>query len=134
VISTFLGQLGTVATSGLALAAYAIVVAAWALQIWLARQPERRAREILSLYKSDRERNEALASLLGQAPPDGLKGAQLLEWTRQNTRYRSRTLLVVAYLSTLCAVIVIVALALFEAPTPQIGMDTVIERPSPPSR
>lgn len=111
-IRAFLNALPTAATSPYAYAAYALALAAWVASGWLGAQPQRESQKILQRFKSDRERNEALARLLGQAPPDGLSKKDLLPWVQLQTQAKSKTYLLIAYLATLFALIVIIVVAL----------------------
>ncbi len=66
-------------------------------------------------YRSDAERLKALNALLGTEPPVGLKGAEILEWTKIQAKGSSRVLVLIAYISTLLTVCVIVGLAINNA-------------------
>ncbi len=63
-IKDFLTHLGEAATSTLALAAYIVVVAAWAFKVWQRHRIEGKAEKIIEQFKSDEARNEALGKLL----------------------------------------------------------------------
>jgi hypothetical protein len=116
-IADFMSHLGDAATSTIALAAYVVVVLAWTFRIWLKQRLQDKAAKILAQFDSDAERNEALDKLLARRPPPGLPRKDLMRWAALQTRHRSRILVVIAYLSTLTAAIVIVGMALFQ-PTP----------------
>lgn len=100
---SFLNHLEEVATSPMALAAYVALLVVWTLSIWWSHQPQSKSEKILALFKSDRARNTAFEKLLGNQAPRG--AAQM--------RYRSRILMLVAYLCTLLTAIVIVSMAMF---------------------
>ena len=108
----FLDALPAAATSPYAYAAYIVALGAWVVTIWLRSQPERKSREILDKYKDDAARNTALAKLLGQAPPENLPKAQILEWARLKAAEKSRGYLLIGFLALLVALIVIVVVAL----------------------
>ena len=122
------------ANFGLALAAYALAAAAWGLKVWLADKPERDARRILETFRDDGERKSALASLLGQRVPENLTGGQTLTWVKLQNRTRSTAFLLVAYLATLLAGVVVVGMALSESKGPEIHdaqprlLDSSVER------
>ena len=132
-ITDFLGRLGEAATSTIALAAYVVVVLAWAFSVWQKHQLQSKAEKILEQFDSDAARNEALAKLLRNSPPPGFPKKDLLQWAAQQTRHQSRVLAVVAYLSTLTAAIVIVGMALFkpvahEVHKPPVLIDSAVQR------
>ncbi len=116
-MANFLVHIAAAAKSTIALAAYVIVVAAWSLRAWMQYRPQRKAKEILALYSSDAERTRALAELLGNQPPKGLRQKEVLAWVAMQTKQRSRVLWVLAFLVTLITAVIIVAMALFYQPT-----------------
>jgi hypothetical protein len=116
-MAPFLNQLSAAASSPLGLAAYALVLAAWLLRAWQVQKPQRESRRILEQFKDDEERNRALGALIGTEPPRGLAQADILEWVRLQSKAGARTYLLIAYLATLAAVMVLLASALF-APKP----------------
>lgn len=129
----FLTHLQEAATSTASLAAYAVVVAAWALRAWLKYQPQHQAKQILKMYKSDAERTRALVTLLGSAPPKALEGDQILKWVALQTTQRTRYLVVFAYLATLLTAIVVVGMALFrdsDVGKPPVLIKSKVERPT----
>lgn len=133
---TFLDNLTAASQSTIALVAYLAVVMAWFLRFWVGGRPQRKAKEILSLYSSDAERTRALGSLLGNEPPSGLKKEEILAWVALQGKHQSRSMLIVAYLATLFAVIVIIGMALFfpqhlEASRPPVLIDSTVLRPDP---
>jgi hypothetical protein len=111
-IKSFLEQLPAAASSPLALGAYALVVGAWLVVAYLRQKPQREARRILAQYTDDKQRNKALASLLGSAPPEGLSRHEILEWVRLESARSARTQILIAYLATIAAILVIVVSAL----------------------
>jgi hypothetical protein len=111
-LRAFLNALPAAATSPYAYAAYVLALVAWVATFWLRNQPQRESQKILTEFRDDAARNEALARLLGQAPPEGLAKKQILDWVNIQTRAKSRTYLLIAYLATLVAAIVIVVVAL----------------------
>ncbi len=113
-IKSFLEQLPAAASSPLALGSYALVLAAWIVVVWLRQKPQREARRILEQYKDDDKRNKALASLLGTAPPEGLARREILEWVKLKSADSTRTYLLIAYLATLAALLIIAVSALFK--------------------
>lgn len=130
----FLMHLGDAAKSTIALVAYVVVIVAWSLRAWLKDQPQRKAEKILAQYGSDAKRTIALKALLGTDPPKGMKKEDILLWVKLQTRYRSRFLLAVAYLSTLVAVVVIVGMALFypqntDKVMPPVLIESTVQRP-----
>ena len=125
-IADFLGHLGEAATSTAAVAAYIVVVVAWALWVWLRYRLQNKAERILGKLDSDAARNEALRILLGNSPPQGLPRKELMRWSALEARHRSRVLIVVAYLATLTAVIVIVGMALFQPATHEVRKPPVL--------
>ena len=112
ILRAFLEALPAAATSPYAYAAYVLALVAWVASLWLGNQPQRESRKIVARYKDDAARNQALAELLGNAPPKGLAKDQILDWVRIQTTAKSKTYLLIAYLATLIAVIVIVVVAL----------------------
>jgi hypothetical protein len=114
VIKDFLAHLGEAATSTIALVAYVVVAAVWALRVWSGHQLQAKAEKILDQFLSDSARNEALGKLLGNSPPQGLPRKDLMRWTALQTRHRSRVLVMAAYMATLTAAIVITGMALFQ--------------------
>ncbi len=112
-MSPFLSQLETAASSPLALAAYALVLAAWLLRAWQVQKPQRESRRILGQFEDDEARSRALGALLGTEPPRGLAQADILEWVRLQSKGNTKIYLLIAYLATLAAVLVLVASALF---------------------
>lgn len=133
----FLAQLAAAAQSTIALVAYLAVVIAWLLKVWVSYRPQRKAKEILALYSSDDERARALAALLGNQPPRGLKKDEILAWVALQAKQQSRVMLIVAYLATLFAVIAIVGMALFfpqqsEASRPPVLINSTVVRPAIP--
>ena len=132
-IEDFLSHLGEAATSTIALAAYAVVVLAWAFRAWLGLRLQGKAEKILAQFGSDDARNDALGKLLGSSPPQGLPKKDLMRWAALQTRHRSRVLAMVAYLSTLTAAIVIIGMALYqptaqEARKPPVLVDSEVKR------
>jgi hypothetical protein len=128
----FLIHLGEAATSTTALAAYVVVVFAWALKVWLSHQLQGKAEKILRQFESDTARNDALTTLLGSSPPAGLPRKDVMRWAKLQTQHRSRILAVTAYMATLTAAIVIVAIALFqpterEVRKPPVLIDSVVQ-------
>ncbi len=111
-IKAFLDALPSAASSPYALAAYALVLAAWVLNAWQAQKPQKETRRILATFKSDGERRQALADLLGVQPPAGLAKNQILDWVRLQSSGRNKTYLLIAYLATLAAILVVVVVAL----------------------
>jgi hypothetical protein len=126
VIKDFLGHLGEAATSTIAVAAYVVVILAWALRVWLRHQLQAKAVKILDGFKSDAARNEALGKLLGSSPPAGLAQKDLMRWAALQTRHRSRVLVMAAYLATLTAAIVIVGMAFFQSGTSEVRKPPVL--------
>jgi hypothetical protein len=109
----FLEYLGDAAGSPLAYVAYVCVIAAWLARAWIVNAPTQRARQILAEFDDDRERATALIDLLGSRPPPGLKRSDIMEWVRVKSAEKARGYIVLAYLATLTAVVVIVGLASF---------------------
>lgn len=107
--SSFLSHLEVVAKSPMALAAYIALLVVWTLSIWWGHQPQSKTEKILALFKSDQARSNAFEKLLGNNAPRGV--AQM--------RYRSRILMLVAYLCTLLTAIVIVSIAMFRPASDQ---------------
>lgn len=113
-IADFLKFLGEAATSTVALAAYVVVVFAWAFKVWVEHQPQGRAEKILEQFGSDAARNEALGKLLGER---AFRRKDLMRWATLRSRERARIVGAVAYLATLVTAIVIVGMALFKTGT-----------------
>jgi hypothetical protein len=111
-LKLFLDARPTVAKSPYALVAYALVAAVWALRLWQVGRPQREAGKILTQFGDDERRNAALAQLMGNAPPQGLLRAQVLEWVRIQSSGRDRGFILAAYMATLAAAIVIAVVAL----------------------
>jgi hypothetical protein len=115
-IRAFLNALPSAATSPYAFAAYALALGAWVINAWQGQKPQKESRKILETFKSDGERRKALADLLGVQPPPGLAKAEILEWVRLQSAGRNKTYVLVAYLATLAAILVIVVVALTSNP------------------
>lgn len=108
-ITAFLQHIPDAATSPLAFVAYFLVVAAWTVRTWLFTNPVRHAKQILSQYKRDGERNAALETIFKEQPPTGLKGnAAILEWVRTRSAEKTRVLFVVAWLATILSILVFI--------------------------
>lgn len=134
-MTEFLLHLREASSSPAALAAYVVVVVAWVTRAWIAYRPARKAREILAMYGSDRERTRALTALLGVQPPVGLRAEDMLQWAALQSSHRSRQLLVLSYVATLLTALVIVGMALYrtqEPPQdkPPVLIDSSAQRPS----
>lgn len=115
-MGAFLQALPAAATSPYAYAAYALALVAWVLTLWLKYRPQRETEKILSRFKDDAGRTQALTALLGQAPPKGLARTEILEWVRIQSREKTKGYLLVAYLALVFAVIVIVVVAITSPP------------------
>jgi len=76
-VATFLGHLTEIGTSPLAFAGYVLALAAWVARGWAVNRPEQQAKEIISTFKKDKERSEALGTLLGESPPPDSREKQL---------------------------------------------------------
>jgi hypothetical protein len=113
IIEKFLVALRDAASSPLALVAYCMVVAAWVARTWFSVRPQRRAVEILNLYKADEARNVALSEILGSRPPPNLNARQTLDWIKVQTANKNRTMLLIAYMATLAATVIVVGLAIY---------------------
>src|SRR5687767_8440702 len=107
-MSGFLQALPAAATSPYAFVAYVLALVAWAVSLWIRYRPQRETQKILSRFKDDSSRVDALTKLLGQAPPKGLARSDILEWVRIQSREKTKTYLLVAYLALVFAVIVVV--------------------------
>ena len=133
-LTSFLNGLKHVSGSPLALVGYVVVAGAWTLRTWLLVRPQRQARKILGLFKTDSERVTALKALLGTEPPRGLSGPQTLEWTRIQAGSNSKILLLVAYVVTLITACLIIGLAVqsarsIDADRPPKLIDSKASRP-----
>jgi hypothetical protein len=133
----FLANLAVAAQSPLALVAYVTVVIAWGLNAWYSIRPQQKAKEILSLYSSDEERNRALSALLDAQPPKGIKRDEIMAWVAMQGSQHKRVVLMIAYLATLFAGVLIVAMALFfpdhiESKRPPQLIDSQVIRPQKP--
>jgi hypothetical protein len=133
-LTSFFYGLKQVSASPLALVGYVVVVGAWTLRTWLLVRPQRQARRILGLFKTDSERVTALRALLGAEPPRGLSGPQTLEWARIQAGSNSRLLLLIAYVVTLITACLIIGLTVqtarsIDADLPPKLIDSKASRP-----
>jgi hypothetical protein len=112
-VTRFLESLRVVASSPLALAAYAILVCAWVIRIWIATEPERQVKSILETYKDDTNRLSALRALLGNDIPKGLPRNEILKIAKLRAKERSHSLLLVAYVASLATFILITGMAFY---------------------
>jgi hypothetical protein len=113
--------LKTASTSPLALSAYAMVIAAWLVRTWLLLRPQRKAETILALYTDDKQRLAALRTMFDKDPPPGLPKHELLEWVRVSNNAKNRLFLLIAYVATLAAVVLVVGMAIQLASTSRPG-------------
>lgn len=111
-MAAFLQALPSAATSPYAFVAYALALIAWGFSLWMQYRPQRETQKILSKFKDDGARVEALTRLLGQAPPKKLAAADTLEWVRIQSREKTKIYLLIAYLALIFAVIVVVVVAI----------------------
>jgi hypothetical protein len=112
-LALFLKYLGDAAVSPLALGAYASAVAAWVARTWIVTGPRQRAEQIVSRFRDDGARVSALRDLLGVAPPPGLKPAEIMDWVRVRSSERAHAYLIVAYLATLAAIVIVFGMATY---------------------
>jgi hypothetical protein len=112
-VALFLGHLSEIASSPLAFVGYLIALAAWVARGWSVKRPEQQAKEIISTFKSDRDRREALGTLLGERPPDGLKGKAIIDWVHIKTRQKAYIYIVFAYVCTLITALAIIGMATY---------------------
>lgn len=114
-VEALLTGLRDAASSPLALAAYVIVVAAWSAGLWFASQPQRQIDAIQEAYLDDANRLEALRTVLGSEVPVGTPKAHIIKIIQERGKQKARSLLLVAYLATILAIIVITAMAVYRA-------------------
>ena len=102
----FLGHLSDASRSPLAFVAYALVLAAWILNTWLTGNPQRQAQKILTDFKDDQRRLDALVEVFHEQPPHELSGNEaILSWVEGKSRDRTRLLLLIAWIATVVAVL-----------------------------
>ena len=127
-IAQFLKSLKDVGSSPLALIGYVVVIGAWVTRAVLLMRPQVEAKNILQMYKTERERTKALRELIGNAPPPGLKDADIVVWVKVQASIQNKQLLLAAYISTLILATVLIGIAINQSvdrSTPVLERSTV---------
>ena len=102
----FLGHLSDASKSPLAFVAYGLVLAAWILNTWLTGNPQRQAQKILTEFKDDQKRLDALVEVFHEQPPNGLSGNEaILSWVQGKSQDRTKLLFLIAWIATVVAVL-----------------------------
>jgi hypothetical protein len=129
----FLGHLGEAAAAPLAFVGYVVVILSWTFLVWKRMRSLSQVREVIGKYESDDARNEALAKLLGDQPPKGMRQKDLLDWSKQQAALQTKVLITVSYLFTLLALVGVFALAKYrsdvaEERRPPVLVDSEVQR------
>jgi hypothetical protein len=129
----FLSHLGEAAAAPLAFVGYVVVILSWTFLVWKRMRSLSQVREVIGKYESDDARNEALAKLLGDQPPKGMRQKDLLDWSKQQAALQTKVLITVSYLFTLLALVGVFALAKYrsdvaEERRPPVLVDSEVQR------
>jgi hypothetical protein len=109
----FLKALPEAAKSPLGLTAFAFALAVWAFRVWHVQRPQQQAKNIIAKFSSDQQRLDALRLALKEDPPAGLSGeAAILDWVKIQAKAKSAGFLLVAYIASLAAIVLVVVIAL----------------------
>src|SRR3974390_177 len=115
-MTAFLEHLKDIATSPLAYVGYLAALAAWVGRLWMVNSPQQQASKIVAAFKDDRQRAEALGTLLGEKPPTGLARKEILDWVRIKSKEKARFHLIFAYVCTLVTAVAVIGLAVHPHP------------------
>jgi hypothetical protein len=103
-------SLGEVAGEPLAFVAYMGLILLFAWRAWLKSKPIKEAEKIITTFKNDSDKKDALRQLMGTSIPDKIKNKDVMQWVKIKSGEKTKKLLVFCYASTLITFIVISAL------------------------